>query len=147
MEAGNGLQDRIVAVATALFAEAAFDKVTVQRICELAGVANGSFFRAFATKQALAAGLYGDALRTRDQVVAAALAEAADDAAAAVRSAVRALLGFLTSGSPKARLLRRLREAMSDQSPFQAEPRRHGRARRGGGGLLAADGQRVKAAA
>lgn len=51
-------RDKITGAALALFDTEGFEKTSVASICRNAGIANGSFFHAFPTKDALAGDIY-----------------------------------------------------------------------------------------
>jgi AcrR family transcriptional regulator len=53
-----GTRERILEAALACFVEAGYEQTTIARICERAGVSNGTLFHRFATKEAVAEGLY-----------------------------------------------------------------------------------------
>jgi AcrR family transcriptional regulator len=59
-----GVRERIVAAALECFSDEGYDRTTVARIREHAGVSNGAFFHHFPSKEAIADALYLDAMRS-----------------------------------------------------------------------------------
>ncbi|MEU4716339.1 TetR/AcrR family transcriptional regulator [Micromonospora purpureochromogenes] len=86
---GEALPQRLLAVATRLFAEKGFEKTSVQEIVEAAGVTKGAMYHYFAAKDDLLKEIYQrllrmqrerlEAIMARDQPVALRLRAAAAD--------------------------------------------------------------------
>lgn len=106
MGAGDAVDtdEKIRSAALALFDAARFEAVSVAAICRAAGVSNGSFFHAFATKEALGAALFLSALELYHAAMAAAVADD-PDAATGIARLVTAHLAWVVESRPQARFL------------------------------------------
>ncbi|SCG73439.1 TetR/AcrR family transcriptional regulator [Micromonospora inositola] len=72
----EALPQRLLAVATRLFAEKGFEKTSVQEIVEAAGVTKGAMYHYFAGKDDLLQEIYERLLRTQRERLEATMAEA-----------------------------------------------------------------------
>ena len=97
-------RNRIKAAALDLFDMAGVERTSVAAICRRGGVSNGSFFHAFATKDALAADLFLSILHDYHSVIGAALVSAAG-----AEEGISAIIGthmfWVTSERRKAKFL------------------------------------------
>ena len=96
--------DRIKNAALAQFDTHGWDAMTIAAICAAAGVSNGSFFHAFATKEALGAELYLDALESYHGVAIEAL-DSSTTAKDGIRLFIEAHLAWVVENRTSARLL------------------------------------------
>lgn len=97
-------RDALMTAALQVFDEQGFERATVASICRASAVSNGSFFHAFASKEALGAALFLDALSSYHAALLAAL-QPGPGARAGVRQLVAAHLDWVSSQRPQARLL------------------------------------------
>jgi AcrR family transcriptional regulator len=97
-------REKIRAAAMELFDRDGLERVSAAAICRAAGVSNGSFFHAFATKEALGADLFMSALEAYHAAMTDALADD-PDAVIGVARLVRAHLGWVVDCRPMARFL------------------------------------------
>lgn len=97
-------RDLIRAAAFESFDKGGFDKASVASICRRAGVSNGSFFHAFATKDALAADLYLSALTEYHQAISDEISEN-PDAEAGIAAIVTTHVDWVVKNRIKARFL------------------------------------------
>ena len=67
-------RDRVLDVATALFAEQGYDATSVAQVIERAGLTKGGFYHHFASKDALLYEVYGDLITTQLEHLDAILA-------------------------------------------------------------------------
>lgn len=90
-------RERIIRAALELFTESAYASTTVPDIAERAGVAAGTIYRYFPSKEALANAIYqAEKLAMRDALLEALAALGPDpDSSAEVRACWSALLGLL----------------------------------------------------
>src|SRR3954465_15670305 len=89
--AASGVDGRLLAEATRLFARQGFDRTSVQEIVEAAGVTKGAMYHYFGSKDDLLHEIYGRVLREqpdRLEKVAASAAPAADRLAEAAADVV-----------------------------------------------------------
>ncbi|KAA2261724.1 TetR/AcrR family transcriptional regulator [Solihabitans fulvus] len=90
--------ERLVSVATKLFAEKGFDRVAVQEIVDLAGVTKGAMYHYFGSKDDLLHEIYGRVLRMQTERLERFVASAAPVAdrlrAAAVDVIVTSIANF-----------------------------------------------------
>lgn len=87
-----------------LFETAGFDRSSVAQVRELAGVSNGSFFHFFASKEALAAALYLQALASYHAAMCAELRPALT-AEQGIAQLLRSHLGWVSAQRRQARYL------------------------------------------
>lgn len=97
-------RERIAAAATTLFDHQGYEATSVAAVCREAGVSNGSFFHAFATKEALGAELFMDALEAYHGAMLKAVADQ-PDASEGVARLVRAHLHWVIDDRVHARFL------------------------------------------
>lgn len=97
-------RDTILRAGSEVFDEAGFDAATVAAVRERAGVSNGSFFHAFASKDALAAELFLAALTQYHDAMLAPL-DAGPAATEGIAALVRAHLTWVATRRPQARIL------------------------------------------
>lgn len=97
-------RDKIRTAALFLFTEGSFEDTAVATICREAGVSNGSFFHAFANKEALGADLFMSALADYHAAMIKAL-EGAPGADAGVARLVEAHLEWVVAERRQARFL------------------------------------------
>ena len=97
-------REALMTAALTVFDEQGFDRATVASICRASGISNGSFFHAFASKEALGAGLFLDALSGYHAALLAVL-PTGPSALAGVQQLVSAHLNWVVNQRPQARLL------------------------------------------
>jgi AcrR family transcriptional regulator len=97
-------RERILSAALDLFDGQGVGRTSVAAVCREAGVSNGSFFHAFATKEALCAELYLAALESYHRAMVASVADALD-APEGVARLVRAHLDWVVDSRTHARFL------------------------------------------
>jgi AcrR family transcriptional regulator len=97
-------RDKIRTAALFLFTEGSFEKTSVATICREASVSNGSFFHAFANKEALGAHLFLSALANYHAAMIQAI-EGEPDAMAGVAGLVEAHLEWVVAERRQARFL------------------------------------------
>lgn len=97
-------RDDLLAAALVVFDDQGFERTTVAAICRASGVSNGSFFHAFASKEALGAALFLDAL-SRYHAALLAVLQRGPGAQAGVQQLVSRHLNWVINQRPQARLL------------------------------------------
>lgn len=97
-------RDALMTAALAVFEAQGFERATVASICRASGVSNGSFFHAFASKEALGAALFVDALTRYHDALLAAL-HGGPGAAHGVQALITAHLNWVVTQRPWSRLL------------------------------------------
>ena len=100
----NNARDKIRQAALEIFPSVGWEGLTVASICRQAGVSNGSFFHAFASKDVLGADLYLTALRSYHDAMADVLASG-PTAEQGIERLVHRHLEWVTCETPLARLL------------------------------------------
>ena len=99
-----GPRAAILSAGLAAFDRTGFDHATVAAIRTAAGVSNGSFFHFFASKDALAAALFIEALAAYHAAMLAPLA-AAPSAAGGIAAVLRSHLGFVVDERARAKFM------------------------------------------
>lgn len=97
-------REALMTAALTVFDEQGFERATVAAICRASGVSNGSFFHAFASKEALGAALFLNALGDYHAALLAVL-QVSPSARAGVQQLVTAHLNWVVTQRPQARLL------------------------------------------
>lgn len=97
-------REAIRTAAIDLFDHAGVEKTSVAAICKKAGISNGSFFHAFATKDALAADLFLSILRDYHDAIGAAITRALT-AEAGIAAIIRGHIQWVTGERRKANFL------------------------------------------
>ncbi|BBU24737.1 TetR/AcrR family transcriptional regulator [Mycobacterium xenopi] len=99
------IRERILQAALDCFTELGYDRTTVTMIRERSGVSNGALFHHFPNKEAIAAGLYLDAMRCVQEGYWATLKDQPATLRDAVAGIVAKLLGWVESNQQWARFL------------------------------------------
>lgn len=99
------IRERILGAALDCYTELGYDRTTIALIRERSGVSNGGLFHHFPNKEAIAAALYRDAMRSVQQGYWAALKERPATLRDAVAGIVGKLLAWIESNQQWARFL------------------------------------------
>lgn len=94
----------LLSAGLATFDTLGYERATVEAIRTAAGVSNGSFFHAFRTKEALAAAVFIEALRSYHDAIVAPLG-AGPGAAEGVAALISAHLGWVSAERSRAKFL------------------------------------------
>lgn len=115
-------RSRLLAAATALFAEQGAAAVSMDQVRQRAGVSNGSLYHHFPTRQQLVNALYGEILGDYHHALLARL-HRARSAEAGVKALVGTHIQWVLDAPVRARLLHELRRSgavLEDDAPWAA---------------------------
>jgi|SRR5947209_1664343 len=111
---------RILESALACFLESSYEQTTVARICERAGVSNGTLFHYFPTKEAIADALYLEAIADFQDGLWLPLGERPRSFRKAVRGVIAHQIEWIEANVDRARFVYR-RGTLDGDSPGGAE--------------------------